>query len=117
MPQLEPDEGQAEGDSANSTDVDAADTNSTKAEAFEPRAIIYVPDKWTEANFTIMLESGSFHEIEDFVRKRQHVKTQLAIEYTFNCKDVEKPWIAAMIFATVYFVVFVIVCTYTIVKY
>ena len=45
------------------------------------------------------------------------MKTQLAIEYTFDCKDVEKPWIAAMIFSIVYFVVFIAVCTFTIVKY
>ena len=41
----------------------------------KPQSVIYIPDKWSAANFTIMLESDSFHDIEEFVRSKQDVKT------------------------------------------
>ena len=64
-----------------------------------------------------MLESDSFREIEEFVRSKQDVKTELAISYTFDCMEMSQPKFTTKIFALIYFLVFALVGTYTIVKY
>lgn len=48
---------------------------------------------------------------------KHSVKTELAIEYTFDCQEMAKPKMVTSIFGAVYFAVFLIVGIYTIYKY
>ena len=64
-----------------------------------------------------MLESDQFRAIEDFVRSKSEIKTQLAIEYTFDCKEIASPLFYSKIYGSVYFLVLVVIGTFTVIKY
>ena len=64
-----------------------------------------------------MLQSEEFRAIEDFVRKNSEIKTQLAIEYTFDCNEIASPLFYSKVFGTIYFAVLVIIGIHTVWKY
>ena len=61
-----------------------------------------------------MLQSEQFRPIEDFVMTNTEIKTQLAIEYTFDCQEIASPLFYSKVYGTVYFVVLLIIGIHTI---